>query len=244
VGFQPASEDSHAVGPDFLTAGPKGVAALYDHVRHKVLVLTRDGAPTSFDAGQVDGLGFTRLGELLVIDTSQRQLRLYRLSGELQRSINLPREGVLGALSFEDGVVYATAQDGQRRAIAELAGGMLRLPKRTVELSKEQLLSLKGRVAGGQLMQVAGVDHVVPEQARVSARRLGAWIELVIAATDAKGDVRVTRTLRRSGQVVTLPDGAKGSYAPVSDLAVATDGTVVYLEPGEKELTLVWIDAV
>lgn len=242
VGFQPASEESHAVGPDYLTAGPKGVAALYDHVRHQVLVLTRDGAPTSFDAGQVDGLGFTRLGELVVIDTSQRQLRLYRPSGELQRTINLPREGVLGALSFDDGVIYATNHDGQRRAVAEMAGGMLRLPKRTLELSQEQLLSMKGTVAGGQLLQVAGEAQVVPDKARVSARRLGSWIELVIAATDAKGGVRVTRTLRRNGQVVSLPDGAQGGYSPVGDLAVATDGSVVYLEPGEKDVTVSWID--
>lgn len=242
VGFRPASEEAHAVGPDYLTAGPKGVAALYDHVRHQVLVLTRDGAPKSFDAGQVDGLGFTRFGELVVIDTSQRQLRLYRPSGELQRSINLPREGMLGALSFDDGVIYATTQDGQRRAVAEMAGGMLRLPKRTVELSKEQLISMKGSVTGGQLLQVAGEEHVVPDKALVSVRRLGSWIELVIAATDAKGGVQVARTLRRNGQVVALPDGAKGGYSPVGDLAVATDGTVVYLEPGEKDLTLSWID--
>jgi hypothetical protein len=242
VGFQPASEDEQALGPDHLTAGPKGVAALYDRVRGKVLVLSRDGAPTAFDAGRVDGLSFTREGNLVVIDSSQRQLRIYRPSGELQRTLNIPREGALGALSLEDGVLYATSHDGQRRAIAELAAGRFRLPQRTVELSKEQLLSLKDRVGGGQLLQLGGESHVVPEKARVSVRRLGSWMELVIAATDTKGGVHVARTLRRNGQVVALPDGARGSYAPVGDLAVSTDGTVVYLEPGDKELTLAWVD--
>jgi hypothetical protein len=242
VGFQPASEEAQALGPDHLTAGPQGVAALYDRVRRSVLVLTRQGAPTSFDAGRVDGLSFTREGNLVVMDTSQRQLRIYRPTGELQRTLNIPRVGVLGALSFEDGVLYATTHDGQRRAIAELAAGRLRLPQQTVELSKEQLLSLKESATGGQLLQLEGESHVVPEKARVSVRRLGSWMELVIAATDAKGGVHVTRTLRRNGQRVVLPDGARGSYSPVGDLAVSTDGTVVYLEPGEKELTLAWID--
>ncbi len=242
VGFQPASEEAQALGPDHLTAGPQGVAALYDRVRHSVLVLTRQGAPTSFDAGRVDGLSFTREGNLAVIDTSQRQLRIYRPTGELQRTINIPRVGALGALSFEDGVIYATTHDGQRRAIAELAAGRLRLPQQTVELSKDQLLSLKESATGGQLLQLGGESHVVPEKARVSVRRLGSWMELVIAATDAKGGVHVTRTLRRNGQRVDLPDGARGSYSPIGDLAVSSDGTVVYLEPGEKELTLAWID--
>jgi hypothetical protein len=113
-----------------------------------------------------------------------------------------------------------------------------------VDLSKEQLLSMKESVAGGQMMQVGGETHFVPEKARVSVRRLGSWMELVIAATNASGDVHVARTLRGNGQVVALPDGARGTYAPVGDLAVATDGTVVYLEPGDKELTLAWVDAV
>jgi len=244
VGFQPASEDAIALGPDHLTVGPKGVAALYDRVRRKVLLLSRDGAPKSFDAGHVDGLIFTFLNEIVVIDRSQRQLRLYRPSGELQRTINIPHDGMLGALSMEEGLIYSTSHDGQRKAIAELSAGKLRRPQqeKTVELSKEQLLSLKGRVEGGQLMQVAGESHVVPEKARVSARRLGSWIELAIAATDASGNLSVKRTLRRNGQVVALPDGSRGSYAPVGDLAVGRDGTVVYLEPGEKEVTLAWID--
>jgi hypothetical protein len=243
VGFQPASEDAHALGPDHLTAGPKGVAALYDRVRHQVLVLTRDGAPKAFDAGRVDGLSFGPQGDLVVIDSSKRQLRLYRPTGELQRTIDIPREGPLGALSLEDGVLYVTSGDGQRRAIAEFAAGRLRRPQRSVELSKEQLLAMKELVPGGQLMHVGGEQLVVPEKVRISARRLGAWIELVIAASDASGQVRVERTLRRPGQVLTLPDGARGAYAPIGDLAVATDGTVVYLEPGEKELTLAWVDA-
>jgi hypothetical protein len=243
VGFQPASEDEQALGPDYLTAGPKGVAALYDRVRSRVLVLTRDGAPGSFDAGRVDGLSFTPQGELVVIDSSLRQLRIYRPSGELQRKIDIPRDGPLGAISLEDSVLYVTTKEGQRRAIAELAGGGLRPPQRSVELSKEQLLALKAHVPSGQLMQVGGESLVVPEKVRISARPLGSWLELVIAATDANGHVRVERTLRRHGQVVALPDGARGSYAPVSDLAVATDGTVVYLEPGEKELALAWVDA-
>ncbi len=243
VGFQPASVDEQALGPDHLTAGPKGVAALYDRVRGRVLVLTRDGAPTSFDAGQVDALSFSPQGELVVIDSSLHQLRIYRTNGELQRKFDVPRDGPLGALSLENGVLYVTTKDGQRRAIAELAGGKLRPPQRSVELSKEQLLDLKEHVPGGQLMRVGGESMVVPEKVRISARMLAPWIELVIAATDVKGHVSVERTLRRHGQVVTLPDGSRGSYAPVDDLAVASDGTVVYLEPGEKELALAWIDA-
>jgi hypothetical protein len=243
VGFLPATEDAHALGPDYLAAGPKGGAALYDRVRRQVLVLNRDGARSAFDAGRVDGLSFTAQGEVVVIDGSQHQLRIYRPSGELQRKLDIPRGRLLGALHLEDSVLYVTTSAGQRRAIAELAGGRLRLPQRSVDLSKEQLLSLKGRVAGGQVMSVDGESHTVPEKAHVSARRYGSWIELVIAATDEKGHVRVERTLRRRGQAVALPDGANAPYAPISDLAVATDGTVVYLEPGEKELSLAWVNA-
>jgi hypothetical protein len=50
---------------------------------------------------------------------------------------------------------------------------------------------LRGRVEGGQLLHVAGESHVVPEKARGSARRLGSWIELAIAATDASGNLSV-----------------------------------------------------
>ena len=242
VGFQPASEDSQALGPDHLTAGPKGVVALYDRVRRKVLVLGRTGAPTAFDAGKVDGLIYSVLGEIAVIDTSLHQLRLYRPSGELLHTISVPRGGLLGSVSVEDSVIYVTSHDGQRKAVAELSAGKLRLPRKTVELSKEQLLALKGLAQGKGLLQVGGETHVVPEKARVSVRPLGSWLELVIAATDAKGSVHVTRSLRRKGQVVTLPDGSRGSYSPMGDLAVAQDGTVVYLEPGEKEVTLAWID--
>ncbi|MFL5345016.1 MAG: hypothetical protein ACJ8AT_09485 [Hyalangium sp.] len=243
VGFQPASVDEQALGPDHLAVGPKGVAALYDRVRGRVLVLARDGAPGSFEAGQVDGLSFTPQGELLVIDSSLHQLRIYRPSGELQHKIDIPRDGPLGAISLENGVIYVTTREGQRRAVAELAGGKLLPPQRGVELSKEQLLALKEHVPGGQLMRLGGESLVVPEKVRISAQPMGKWIELVIAATDSNGHVRVERTLRRPGQVVALPDGARGAYAPVDDLAVATDGTVVYLEPGEKELALAWIDA-
>ncbi|HSP79714.1 MAG TPA: hypothetical protein VLQ93_14375 [Myxococcaceae bacterium] len=244
VGFEPASEDAQALGPDYLTAGPKGAVALYDRVRRRVLVLGREGLRGSFDAGLADGLGFTRQGELIVMDGTRHQLRLHRPDGELLRTIDIPREGLLGALTLDDGVLYATSPKGEQKAIAELVNGKPQRPRKSVDLSKQQVLRWKERVAGGRVAEVGGESLTLPEKARITARRIGTWIELVIATSDAGGrQVDVKRTLRRQGQVVPLPDATRGAYTPIADLVVDSDGTLVYLEPGAQEVSLTWLDA-
>ncbi len=244
VGFTPASEDAQSMGPDYLAAGPKGTVALYDRVRRRVLVLGREGVRGAFDAGLADGLGFTRQGELIVMDGTRHQLRLHRISGELLRTVDIPREGLLGALTLDDGVLLATSPEGEQKVIAELVNGKPQRPRKSVDLSQQQVLRWKEGVGGGRIAEVGGETLTLPEKARVSARRLGTWIELVIATSDAGGTrVEVKRTLRRRGQVVTLPDATRGAYTPIADLAVDPDGAIVYLEPGAQEVSLTWLDA-
>lgn len=244
VGFEPGSEDAQALGPDYLTAGPKGSVALYDRVRRRVLILGREGLRAAFEVGLADGLGFTREGELIVMDGTRHQLRLHHLNGELLRTVDIPREGLLGALTLDDGVLYATSPEGERKAIAELVNGKPRRPRKSVDLSTQQVLRWKERGAGGRVAEVGGESLTLPEKARVSARRIGTWIELVIATSDAGGSqVAVKRTLRRQGQVVPLPDATRGAYTPIADLAVDSNGAIVYLEPGVQEVSLTWLDA-
>ncbi|QRN94425.1 C40 family peptidase [Archangium violaceum] len=244
VGFTPASEDAQSMGPDYLTAGPKGTVALYDRVRRRVLVLGREGMRGSFDAGLADGLGFTRQGELIVMDGTRHQLRLHRSSGELLRTVDIPREGLLGALTLDDGVLLATSPEGEQKVIAELVNGKPQRPRKNVDLSQQQVLRWKERAGGGRIAEVGGESLTLPEKARVSARRVGTWIELVIATSDAGGShLEVKRTLRRRGQVVNLPDATRGAYTPIADLAVDPDGAIVYLEPGAQGVSLTWLDA-
>ncbi len=244
VGFEPMSEDAQAVGPDYLVAGPKGEVALYDRVRRRVLVLGREGPRGAFEAGLADGLGFTRQGDIIVMDGSRHQLRLYRPGGQLLRTLDLPREGLMGALSLDDGLLSVTSRDGEQKVIAELVNGKLQRPRKSVDLSKQQVLRWKEGPAGSRLVEVEGESFTIPDKARVSARRIGTWIELVIAASHSgAGGVEVKRTLRRRGQVVPLPDASRGAYAPIADLAIDSEGDVVYLEPGAQEVSLAWLDA-
>jgi hypothetical protein len=187
-------------------------------------------------------LGFTRQGELIVMDGSRHQLRLYSPAGALLRTLDLPREGLRGALTLDDGLLHVTSPGGERKVIAELVNGKLQRPRKSVDLSKQQVLRWKEGAAGGRLVEVDGESLTLPDKARVSARRVGTWVELVIAASNGSA-VEVTRTLRRRGQVVPLPDASRGAYAPIADLTIDSEGNVVYLEPGAQEVSLTWLDA-
>src|SRR6185369_7308551 len=68
VGFQPVAEDAQAIGPDYLAAGPGGMAAFYDRVRRQVVVVSRAGTHSAFDAGHADGLSITDKGDVVVMD--------------------------------------------------------------------------------------------------------------------------------------------------------------------------------
>jgi hypothetical protein len=85
--------------------------------------------------------------------------------------------------------VLVLIRDGSPRASPAKACWERSLSKTVCSM----LLSMKESVAGGQMMQVGGETHFVPEKARVSVRRLGSWMELEIAATNANGDVHSGR---------------------------------------------------
>lgn len=244
IGFQPAGEDAQAIGPDYLTAGPGGSAAVYDRVRHQVVVIARAGTHSAFEVGPADGLSFTDKGDVVVMDGGRRQARIYSAGGKLLRTIDIPSKGLLGTLTLEDGVLYHVGPDGQRKAVGELVDGTLRPPRPSIQLSGNQLLRGRELAEKTGFVEVGDDKVAVPTSARISGRPMGPWLELSIATTDERGTVKVQRTLRRPGQpVVSLPVGQDGAYAPIADLAVDRAGSALYLAPAKDAVAVVWVDA-
>jgi hypothetical protein len=243
VGFQPMAEDAQAIGPDYLAAGPGGMAAFYDRVRRQVVVVARAGTHTAFDAGHADGLSVTPKGDIVVMDGGRRQDRIYDQKGKLLRTIDIPSKGLLGTLTLEDGVLYHLGPDGQRHVVGEMTDGGLRPPRPGLELSGEQMQRLREIGEKTGVVEVGGEKVPVPASGRISGRLMGPWTELAIALTDARGNVEVHRTLHRPGRVVTLPGGREGAYVPISDLAVDREGSAVYLAPAKDAVAVVWINA-
>ncbi|MBN1210362.1 MAG: hypothetical protein JXB05_36250 [Myxococcaceae bacterium] len=245
VGFTPGGEDAQAIGPDYLVAGPNGTAALYDRVRRQVLLLSRDSTRKTLAVENADGLAFTREGNLAVLDGASHRILLFRATGEPLRTLDLRSSGFFrkGMLTLEESVLYATDSQGQRQAIAELAGGRFKPIRPGKELEAGQVLKWKERGSQSGLIEVGGETLQVPPSVHVAARRFGPWIELTASSADRQGRLSVKRTLRRPKRVLSLPTADQGAYAPIADLAVQPGGdTVVYLEPAEEAVSVVWVD--
>jgi hypothetical protein len=246
VGFTPGGEDAQAIGPDYLVAGPDGTVALYDRVRRQVLLLRRDLTRRTLQVENADGLDFTRQGHLAVLDGASHRIHLYLTSGELLRTLDLRRSGLFskGMLSLEEGILYATDSQGQRQAIAELSDGRFKPIRRGQQLDAAQVLKWRERGSRFGLIEVGGEPLEVPPSVHVAVRRFGPWIELTATSTDVQGRLRVQRTLRRPNRILPLPTADLGAYAPIADLAVLSGGdTIVYLEPAQEAVSVVWVDA-
>jgi hypothetical protein len=246
VGFIPGGEDAQAIGPDYLVAGPTGLAALYDRVRHQVLLLSRDGSRKTLTVENADGLDFTSQGHLAVLDGARRRILLFRTTGEPLRTVELPKDGLLGKglVTLEEGILYVTDRQGQRRAIAELSDGRFKPIRRERQLDASQVLQWRERGSRFGLVEVGGEKLAVPPSVHVAARKFGPWIELTASWTDEQGRLRVRRTARRPNQILELPTAEHGAYAPLADLAVPPGGeTVIYLEPAAETVSVVWADA-
>lgn len=246
VGFTPGGEDAQAIGPDYLVAGPNGGVALYDRVRHQVLLISRDGSRKSVPVENADGLDFTSQGNLAVLDGVGRRVLLFRATGEPVRTVELPRDGILGKglVTLEEGVLYLTDRQGQRRAIAELSDGRFKPTRRERELDASQVLQWKERGSRFGLVEVGGEKLAVPPSVHVAARKFGPWNELTASWTDEQGRLRVRRSVRQPHQLLELPTADQGAYAPLADLAVVPGGrTVVYLAPEAQAVSVVWVDA-
>jgi len=246
VGFTPGGEDAQAIGPDYLVAGPNGLAALYDRVRRQVLLLSRDGSRKTLPVENADGLDFTSQGNLAVLDGAHRRILLFSSTGEPLRTVELPKDGVLGKglVTLEEGILYVTDRQGQRRAIAELSDGRFKPIRRERQLDASQVLQWRERGSRFGLVEVGGEKLTVPPSVQVAARKFGPWIELTASWSDEQGRLRVRRTARRPNQVLELPTADRGAYSPLADLAVTPDGkTVIYLEPAAESVSVVWADA-
>lgn len=247
VGFMPGGEDAQAMGPDYLVAGPNGLAALYDRVRHQVLLLSRDGFRKVLTVESADGLDFTSQGNLAVLDGANRRISLFRSTGEPLRTVELPRDGLLGKglVTLEEGILYVTDRQGQRQAIAELADGRFKPLHRGRQLDATQVLQWRERGGQSGLVEVGGEKLEVPPSVHVAARKFGSWVELTASWTDDRGRLRVRRTARRQNQILELPTADHGAYAPLADLAVSPGDhqTVIYLEPAAEAVSVVWADA-
>lgn len=247
VGFVPGGEDAQAIGPDYLVAGPSGLAALYDRVRRQVLLLSRDGSRKVLSVENADGLDFTSQGNLAVLEGANRRILLFRSTGEPLRTVELPRDGVLGRglVTLEEGILYVTDRQGQRHAIAELADGRFKPIRRGRQLDASQVLQWRERGSQSELVEVGGEELEVPPSVHVAARKFGPWIELTASWTDEQGRLRVRRTARRPNQILELPTADRGAYAPLADLAVSPgdDKTVIYLEPAAEAVSVIWADA-
>lgn len=246
VGFVPGGEDAQAIGPDYLVAGPNGLAALYDRVRRQVLLLSRDGSRKVLPVENADGLDFTSQGNLAVLDGANRRIYLFLTTGEPLRTVELPRDGLLGrGLVTLEGTLYVTDRQGQRKAIAELVDGRFRPIRRERQLDSSQVLQWREQSRQSRLVEVGGEKLEVPPSVHVAARKFGPWIELTASWTDEQGRLRVRRTARRPDRVLELPTADQGAYAPLADLAVSPgdNKTVIYLEPAAEAVSVVWADA-
>lgn len=237
VGFEPAAADVLAIGPDYLTAREDGAVALYDRVRRRAIILQRSGERTAFEVGHADGISFAPKGGLLVLDGSIGEVRIYSRAGKQTRSLRLPPGLPVGpSLSLSDGRVYATDAEGKQRVVAELVDGKLRpaRPGRSpVELPE---------VFGDRGIRIGGKELRFARPALVGFRLIGNWIVLELVDKDSPGSLKVQRVARHREQLVRLPAGDTGAYNPFADVASAGSKSLVYLDPQNEGVKVVWVD--
>jgi hypothetical protein len=227
VGLEPKATDAPAIGPDFLTLGPDGLAAVYDPLGKRVIVVG-EGA---FPVPAATDLAFTDDGVLLVLDDSARSLRAYDIDGALLGERPFPAIVPAGGSLGIDGVTACSVDVfGNCHALATLAPGgaldvvhgpSLRAPARQL-------------VRDGATLRVDG-KAVVTLPVRGGGRLLGDWL-LVETMDDGTASRRALPV--DGGAAVTLPVRGR-VYTPQRDVAVGPDGDLGWLDPRADGLHLV-----
>jgi hypothetical protein len=223
VGFSPAGPESPAFGPDLLAAGPDGRWAAWDPVRGVVIGVATIPLP------HVDGLAFTRDGDLLVLDESRRTLTRWHGGSEVA-SIAEDRLCPVGVELVVAGDL-AAGRDvfGNLHPLAALGSGGLDAPSGPHLLPAPHVV----RLEGGKVT-VDGVAIVVPADT-LGAHLLGDWL---VADAGRPGAVRERVAISlATGRSVAIP--TKGRYRPASGLAAAPDGALAYLDPRDDGLHVV-----
>ncbi len=223
-GVFPGAPEEKAYGPDHLAAGPLGLAALVDPTRSRVMVLRDLQLEGSFLAWGVDDLGFTEEGQLLLL--RGRTISLVRTDGTALSEMTVPDLVPTSiVLQVEGSRVWGADAFGNRHAIAEIGIGGLSAPDgRSYQRNPTRALIGVGQVtigawsfpvAGGAKMGVRVVDN--------------ASVAVVDALVDTS-PIRVSREIVTPSARWTL-DLAGRQYAPVDDVAVGSDGTLIWFEP-------------
>ncbi|MEQ9495335.1 MAG: hypothetical protein RIT81_00720 [Deltaproteobacteria bacterium] len=237
VGFAPAAEDALAVGPDLLTAADGQVVALYDAVRNEILVATPKGVRSRFEVRRADALLIPETGKVAVLDASAGTLRLYAETGASLGDFSLPDRTPSGdRLELQGTSLVAIDAAGSSREVAQLVGGKLVPPTRTGGLEAPIAL----RTESGAL-RIGNETIRIDSAARIAGRLIGGrppWIEIQIVRPGRRIDV--IRRARRRGTIVSLPTQER-SYVPTMDVAASSGGELVYLEPRDAEVHVVWV---
>lgn len=235
VGFSPAAPESVAFGPDHLALGPDGRWALWDPVRHVILVdgeawPRASGAPAVL--ARVDGLAFASNGDLVILDASARILT--RWDGTSRWTLPMDRLCPKDVRLVIDGELAAGIDAfGNVRPLADLSAGLN--PAEGPKLLAPEYVA---RVSNGVVeIDSPGAQQTVIDAPAdsLAARIVGDWV-LVEAGQPGKLRERVLISLE-TGRSVGLP--LDGRYRPASGVTAGPDGTVGFLNPAADGLHIV-----
>jgi hypothetical protein len=243
VGHRPAVPEQPAMGPDLLAAGPDGLAALYDPVGHRVLVLDDLAWVGSFDVQRVEDIAFSSGGEILVL--ADRRLRLLSVRGDELDEVPVPDivpSG--GSLTLDGDSVLSVDAFGNGHPVAQIASGAF-FPASGPGLvaPSHVVLSEPGRLS------VDGVSRSFPGAVKVGGTVLSAgargWIVASVVTSEASITVERSAwpfTDTAQGQVAgasTLLPTSGRAYVAGRDVAVDPDGRLLYLDPQQDGLHIV-----
>ncbi len=241
VGFAPAVPESPAIGPDLLALGPNGLAAVYDPLGKRVIVV---GGAT-FAVPAADDLAFTAGATLLVLNDRARTLRAYTPAGDLLGERALP--GLVppgGFLGLDGETVCSVDVFGGCHPLAVVRGDPLAVVRGDPlgAPSGPALRPAARRMEKqGDALLVDG-ERVVTGIGRGGGRLLGDWliVETMDEGTVTRSAVPVSRG--RAAPVVedAIPLPVRGRlYAPARDVSVAPDGSLGWIDPRADGLHLV-----
>lgn len=233
----PSAQETRAIGPDLLAAGPEGRIAIWNpaealvHVHASVDAALAGVQPTSFAIPTADDLAWSEAG-LLVLDEARRQLDLYAPAGQRRDSLLLPGLVPVGVhLYVQGGVVYAVDVFSNRRPVARVseeglspvATGRLEAPAVGVRWD-----------AGSHTMTAGGRKLHLPEAIKAGGRVLSGGGRSWLVVDTVVGD----RPLRVSRRALCLDTGATAElpasgrlYAPSTDVAVDARGYLIWMAP-------------
>jgi hypothetical protein len=226
VGLTPAQGGAPAFGPDRLVAGPEGMAAVYDTVGQRVIVLSDLAISTTVRAERVTDLAFTGDGDLVVLQ--DRTVSLLDLRGTVFDKLEAPDlVGPASAVRVDGDAIWATDTFGQWHRIGKINVRDL-VPAEAATRAKTVLEIAVD--APKSTVVVDGAPYKVPKVTAAEARAVEhgsrRWIVLdAVVATPAGKD----RTAWIDGRSAPLP--TVGLYAPADDLAVDLDGRLWAISP-------------